>query len=59
MPRADVSIAVAIEDGLITPIIFDAPAKSLTDISKTIKELAEKARTGGLKPEEFQGGTFT
>ena len=59
MPKADVSIAVAIEDGLITPIIFDATAKSLTDISKTIRELAKKARTGGLKPEEFQGGTFT
>lgn len=59
MPRVDISIAVAIESGLITPIVFDATAKSILDISKNIKELAEKAKTGQLKPEEFQGGTFT
>lgn len=55
----DISIAVATESGLITPIVFDAAAKSLTDISKNIRELADKARGGKLKPEEFQGGTFT
>ncbi|XP_031365243.1 dihydrolipoyllysine-residue acetyltransferase component of pyruvate dehydrogenase complex, mitochondrial-like isoform X3 [Apis dorsata] len=59
MPRVDISIAVAIESGLITPIVFDATAKSVLDISKNIKELAEKAKTGRLKPEEFQGGSFT
>ncbi|XP_076767207.1 dihydrolipoyllysine-residue acetyltransferase component of pyruvate dehydrogenase complex [Xylocopa sonorina] len=59
MPRVDISIAVATDAGLITPIVFDATAKSVADISKDIKELAEKARSGRLKPEEFQGGTFT
>ncbi|XP_076303211.1 dihydrolipoyllysine-residue acetyltransferase component of pyruvate dehydrogenase complex-like [Lasioglossum baleicum] len=59
MPRVDVSIAVATDTGLITPIVFDTTTKSLLEISNNIKELAEKARTGRLKPEEFQGGTFT
>ncbi|CAK9805862.1 Dihydrolipoyllysine-residue acetyltransferase component 1 of pyruvate dehydrogenase complex, mitochondrial [Anthophora plagiata] len=59
MPKVDISIAVATESGLITPIVFDTAAKSVIDISKTIKQLAEKAKTGGLKPEEFQGGSFT
>lgn len=59
MPRVDISVAVATDTGLITPIIFDASAKNVADISKNIKELAEKARSGRLKPEEFQGGTFT
>ncbi|MEQ8503765.1 MAG: pyruvate dehydrogenase complex dihydrolipoamide acetyltransferase [Rhodospirillales bacterium] len=57
--RADVSIAVAIEGGLITPIIKDAGAMGLAEISATAKELAGKARDGKLQPEEFQGGTFT
>ena len=59
MPRVDISVAVATDTGLITPIIFDTSAKSVADISQNIKELAEKARNGRLKPEEFQGGTFT
>ncbi|XP_034193602.2 dihydrolipoyllysine-residue acetyltransferase component of pyruvate dehydrogenase complex [Osmia lignaria lignaria] len=59
MPRVDISVAVSTDNGLITPIVFDTAAKSLVDISKNIKELAEKARNGRLKPEEFQGGTFT
>ncbi|KAK9309906.1 hypothetical protein QLX08_000551 [Tetragonisca angustula] len=59
MPRVDICIAVATDTGLITPIIFDTSAKNVADISKNIKELAEKARSGRLKPEEFQGGTFT
>ncbi|CAL7945496.1 unnamed protein product [Xylocopa violacea] len=59
MPRVDISVAVATDTGLITPIVFDVTAKSVADISKGIKELAEKARSGRLKPEEFQGGTFT
>ena len=57
--KADVSIAVAIEGGLITPIIKDAGGKGLVEISETAKDLAGKARDGKLQPEEFQGGTFT
>lgn len=59
MPRVDICIAVATDTGLITPIVFDVNAKTVADISKNIKELAEKARTGRLKPDEYQGGTFT
>lgn len=55
----DVSVAVALEDGLITPIIKQADAKSLSLISSEMKELATKARNGALKPHEFQGGGFT
>jgi len=55
----DVSVAVATKTGLITPIVFDTATKSLIDISKSIRELAEKAKKGQLKPHEFQGGTFT
>jgi len=57
--HADVSVAVAIEGGLITPIIRDADAKGLVQISKEIKDLASRARERKLKPEEFQGGTFS
>ena len=57
--RADVSVAVAIEGGLITPIIKDAGSLGLAAISAKAKELAGKARDGKLQPEEFQGGTFT
>jgi len=57
--RVDVSMAVAVEGGLITPIIKDAGAKGLATISAEAKELAGKARDGKLAPEEFQGGTFT
>jgi pyruvate dehydrogenase E2 component (dihydrolipoamide acetyltransferase) len=53
------SFAVAIPDGLITPIIREAQNKSLLQISAEAKSLAGKAREGKLKPEEFQGGTFT
>ncbi|KAI4479401.1 hypothetical protein M0804_011186 [Polistes exclamans] len=58
-PNIDISIAVASPMGLITPIVFDAPSKSLLDISTTIRELAGKAKAGTLKPQEFQGGSFT
>ncbi|KAI4487857.1 hypothetical protein M0802_011745 [Mischocyttarus mexicanus] len=58
-PNIDISIAVASPTGLITPIVFDAPSKSLLDISMTIRELAGKAKAGTLKPQEFQGGSFT
>ncbi|PIW31265.1 MAG: pyruvate dehydrogenase complex dihydrolipoamide acetyltransferase [Rhodospirillales bacterium CG15_BIG_FIL_POST_REV_8_21_14_020_66_15] len=57
--RADVSVAVAVEGGLITPIIKDAGSLGLAAISEKAKELAAKARDGKLAPEEFQGGTFT
>ena len=55
----DVSVAVAIDGGLITPIIRNADAKGLVDISEEMKELAGRAREGKLMPEEYQGGTFS
>ena len=57
--RADVSVAVAIPGGLITPIIKNAGAKRLVEITGEMKDLAARARDGKLKPEEFQGGTFS
>ncbi len=57
--RADISIAVAIDGGLITPIVKDADNKSLKAISNEIKDLASRAKLGKLKPEEYQGGTFS
>jgi pyruvate dehydrogenase E2 component (dihydrolipoamide acetyltransferase) len=56
---ADISVAVAIGGGLITPIIKSAEEKNLLQISVEAKELIGKARDGTLKPEEFQGGTFS
>jgi pyruvate dehydrogenase E2 component (dihydrolipoamide acetyltransferase) len=55
----DISMAVAIDGGLITPIIKNADQKSIQAISKESKQLAKKAREGKLAPEEFQGGTFS
>jgi len=57
--RADISVAVAIPNGLITPVIRGADQKGLAEISNEMKELAARAREGKLKPEEFQGGTFS
>jgi pyruvate dehydrogenase E2 component (dihydrolipoamide acetyltransferase) len=57
--HADVSMAVAIEGGLITPIIRAAETKTIGQIAKETKDLAERARARKLKPEEFQGGTFS
>ncbi len=57
--HADVAVAVAIDGGLITPIVRAAEGRTLADISKTMKDLAERARTRKLKAEEFQGGTFS
>ncbi len=54
-----VGVAVAIPDGLITPVVFDANRKSVIEISREIKELAGRARDRKLKPEEFTGSTFT
>ncbi len=56
---ADVGIAVAIEDGLITPVIRDADQKGLAQISAESRELAERARVRRLKPEEYTGGSIT
>ena len=56
---ADVAVAVAIDGGLVTPILRSAETKSITALSTEIKALAEKARAGKLVPEEYQGGTFT
>jgi pyruvate dehydrogenase E2 component (dihydrolipoyllysine-residue acetyltransferase) len=55
----DLGIAVAIEEGLLTPIIRAAQTKSLREISELAKDLANRARNKRMKPEEFQGGTFT
>jgi pyruvate dehydrogenase E2 component (dihydrolipoamide acetyltransferase) len=55
----DLGIAVAIEEGLLTPIIRAAQTKSLCEISELAKDLAHRARNKRMKPEEFQGGTFT
>ncbi|WP_342238507.1 pyruvate dehydrogenase complex dihydrolipoamide acetyltransferase [Inquilinus sp. OTU3971] len=57
--RVDVSVAVATPGGLITPIIKDADRKGLGTISGEMKDLAARARDGKLKPEEYQGGTFS
>ncbi len=55
--RADISVAVSIEGGLITPIVKGADTKSLSTISTEVKELAGRAREGKLQPHEYQGGT--
>ncbi len=57
--RIDINSAIAIEAGLISPFIPDADHKPLGDIAATMKDLAKRAREGGLVPEEYQGGTFT
>ncbi|HEV3476171.1 MAG TPA: pyruvate dehydrogenase complex dihydrolipoamide acetyltransferase [Rubrobacteraceae bacterium] len=57
--QVDLAMAVALEAGLITPVIRDAANKTLSAISAASKDLAKRAREGGLKPEEYQGGTFT
>ncbi|WP_176400226.1 2-oxo acid dehydrogenase subunit E2, partial [Sphingobium sp. Z007] len=55
--RADISVAVSIPGGLITPIITDAGGKGVAAISNAMKDLASRAKDGKLKPEEYQGGT--
>ena len=55
----DISVAVSIPDGLITPIVKGADIKGLAAISNEMKDLAARAKTGKLKPEEFQGGGFS
>ena len=53
------SVAVAVDDGLVTPVVRDAQTKSLREISESIKDLATRARAKKLKPDEYQGGTIT
>lgn len=53
------SVAVAVDDGLVTPVIRDSQKKSIRDISESVKDLATRARSKKLKPEEYQGGTIT
>eukprot|EP00939_MAST-03C_sp_MAST-3C-sp1_P004787 g4787.t1 len=55
----DISVAVATDNGLITPIVRDANLKSLSEIGAEVRELAGLARENKLKPEQFQGGSFT
>jgi pyruvate dehydrogenase E2 component (dihydrolipoamide acetyltransferase) len=55
----DISVAVSIPDGLITPIVKNADIKGLAAISNEMKDLAARAKSGKLKPEEFQGGGFS
>lgn len=54
MSNVDVSVAVATDAGLITPIVKDVPNKSLDQISKDVKDLAARAREGKLQLQEFQ-----
>ena len=55
----NIAVAMALEDGLIVPVIKNADKKSLVEISRSVKMLAKKARERTLAPEEIQGGTFT
>ena len=55
----DISVAVQVESGLITPIVTRADTKTIEEISKEIRALAKKAKEGKLQPHEFQGGSFT
>jgi pyruvate dehydrogenase E2 component (dihydrolipoamide acetyltransferase) len=57
--HADIAVAVAIDGGLITPIVRSAELKTVSQIAKEMKDLAARARDMKLKPEEFQGGTFS
>jgi pyruvate dehydrogenase E2 component (dihydrolipoamide acetyltransferase) len=57
--RVDVSVAVATPTGLITPVLRDVPTKSLRAVSVEMRELADRARRGKLRPAEYQGGGFT
>ncbi|GMP68478.1 hypothetical protein CsSME_00028096 [Camellia sinensis var. sinensis] len=59
LDSVDISIAVATEKGLMTPIVRNADQKTISSISLEIKELASRARAGKLTPNEFQGGTFS
>jgi pyruvate dehydrogenase E2 component (dihydrolipoamide acetyltransferase) len=53
------SVAIAVEDGLVTPVIKEAESKSLLAISRAVKDFAVRAKDKKLKPDEFDGGTIT
>lgn len=55
----NLAVAVAVEEGLVTPVIRDAAKKTLREISESVKDLATRARSKKLKPDEYQGGTIT
>ena len=57
--HADIGVAVAIEDGLITPVVRSADQKALSEIAGEVRELAERARSRRLKPEEYTGASFS
>ena len=57
--RVNVGMAVALEQGLIVPVMRDADKRGVLDLARESRRLAEAARAGKLKPEELQGGTFT
>ncbi len=57
--RVDVAVAVATDAGLLTPVIRDAGRKGLAEIATEVRDLAARARSGRLRPEEYEGGTFT
>jgi len=57
--RVHLGMAVAVEDGLITPVIFDADRKGLRDLASESRELATRARDRRLKPDEYTGSTFS
>ena len=57
--RADVAVAVATDEGLITPVVREADRKELVTISEEVRDLAARARAGRLHPREYQGGSFT
>ena len=58
-PHADISVAVALQEGLITPVVRAADTKDISAIAAETAELVRRARAGVLKPEEYEGGTFT
>lgn len=59
LQRTDICVAVATDGGLLTPVVKDAGNKSLSAISDDISDLAARARSGALRPEEYRGGSFT
>ena len=58
-PHANVAMAVALDDGLIVPVVFEADVKTVRQIARETRDLASRARSGGLRQREIEGGTFT
>lgn len=58
-PTVDVAVAVAVEDGLLTPVVRDCNAKGLVELAREVHRVVGAARKGRLKPDEYAGGTFT